>query len=932
MNLDLALKLVDYSDTSSDDEKQRMNADASLFTNRYSNASWKSPFVTREDRRARSVRKLAKKTHSFRVGTPQPATPQPSRIFPNLVSDHTKSGSTTYTRNGTHRPRDISSLFQATDSRPPCTPTQPHSHLQTPSSHTPPESHTFANINSKRSVYTPQPQTFANKCPFASAQKAFRAPNAPIKACSESKWEQAAFAMKLEENGCENEPESESAASTWGYTTPCKSIRHPWKLSSRSTETPKTPSKAKSKAQGHEASKNVDTLKSDFYEFHIEKPPVSASPFISRDKHSNTPIGISSNRKKAFRERFRELTLLERQKRRQEAAVSQTPPTSLDVPLASFTSPPPRHKNTLQSCGKSTQERPPDTIQGRTLYEYDWSFWKHLGNTAYSSANYEDAIRYYRQSVRALEGSLTLDHCLPQDRLLLKRDKGSLHANLSASLMMTSSLPEAKQEILYAIAMDPLQLRSYLRLARIQIMLGICEEARKTVSHMKALFWIESIQQDVRDPMATEKEASIGSEMEHREAISEIETSLQRYEEVCEKARHHQTIGSWSQAIYFWDQAIDIAPQDRHAHFEKTSALLHLRRFDDVFRMCVERLHQSKVYKLLDDLLDTPHTSEVLFDAIKVLGIEQSILWARALCYTNRSDEALRVLDVVGGMAPCCTKVHEFKRAWELLEERNEQGNTAFRGQDYVSAFRQYTDAIKIGDPFHYTKLATVYSNRAAAAMRLNRYEMGVSDCTDAMKLDPTHLRSLLRRARCYVHLEKYQLALSDFNAIVSKWSVQQEPSIGSKTDLLNERLDARRKLMQWEQAKKDQSANRSSRYSNRPNRNPSHASSRKNKNTRRFVHANQSRARKSSDQWWRPQNDEVVVTKRTHYEVLGVSRTASVTDIRKTYKKLALRYHPDKSNDPSCTEEFKEMTAAYNILSDMTARKMYDLDEGRMS
>ena len=65
---------------------------------------------------------------------------------------------------------------------------------------------------------------------------------------------------------------------------------------------------------------------------------------------------------------------------------------------------------------------------------------------------------------------------------------------------------------------------------------------------------------------------------------------------------------------------------------------------------------------------------------------------------------------------------------------------------------------------------------------------------------------------------------------------------------------------------------------------------------------------------------------KRDYYEVLGVGRTATVDDIKKAYRKLALKYHPDKNpGDSDAEEKFKEAAEAYGVLSDDEKRARYD-------
>ena len=66
--------------------------------------------------------------------------------------------------------------------------------------------------------------------------------------------------------------------------------------------------------------------------------------------------------------------------------------------------------------------------------------------------------------------------------------------------------------------------------------------------------------------------------------------------------------------------------------------------------------------------------------------------------------------------------------------------------------------------------------------------------------------------------------------------------------------------------------------------------------------------------------------TKRDYYDVLGVSKSADATEIKKAYRKLAMKYHPDKNpGDKEAEEKFKEINEAYEVLSDETKRRNYD-------
>lgn len=67
-------------------------------------------------------------------------------------------------------------------------------------------------------------------------------------------------------------------------------------------------------------------------------------------------------------------------------------------------------------------------------------------------------------------------------------------------------------------------------------------------------------------------------------------------------------------------------------------------------------------------------------------------------------------------------------------------------------------------------------------------------------------------------------------------------------------------------------------------------------------------------------------MSKKDFYSILGVSRSASPEEIKKSYRKLAMQYHPDKNpGDKKAEEKFKEISEAYDVLSDTKKREMYD-------
>ena len=67
------------------------------------------------------------------------------------------------------------------------------------------------------------------------------------------------------------------------------------------------------------------------------------------------------------------------------------------------------------------------------------------------------------------------------------------------------------------------------------------------------------------------------------------------------------------------------------------------------------------------------------------------------------------------------------------------------------------------------------------------------------------------------------------------------------------------------------------------------------------------------------------MAAKRDYYDVLGIDRKASQAELKKTYRKLALQYHPDKNKSADAEKKFKEINEAYEVLSDSKKRQTYD-------
>ncbi|KAK9666384.1 hypothetical protein RND81_14G181200 [Saponaria officinalis] len=93
------------------------------------------------------------------------------------------------------------------------------------------------------------------------------------------------------------------------------------------------------------------------------------------------------------------------------------------------------------------------------------------------------------------------------------------------------------------------------------------------------------------------------------------------------------------------------------------------------------------------------------------------------------------------------------------------------------------------------------------------------------------------------------------------------------------------------------------------------------------FITVTRRRIGHASPSFRRRMVSRVIVRAKSsdYYATLGVSRSASVKEIKAAYRRLARQYHPDVNKEPGATEKFKEISAAYEVLSDDQKRAMYD-------
>ena len=100
-----------------------------------------------------------------------------------------------------------------------------------------------------------------------------------------------------------------------------------------------------------------------------------------------------------------------------------------------------------------------------------------------------------------------------------------------------------------------------------------------------------------------------------------------------------------------------------------------------------------------------------------------------------------------------------------LLKTKKDEGNEAFKSGNLDVAFSLYSEALVV-DLENKATNAKLFFNRATVAAKLKKWNQAIADCTSAVALDDSYVKAYLRRAKCYMELEKYEDAIRDYERL----------------------------------------------------------------------------------------------------------------------------------------------------------------------
>lgn len=460
------------------------------------------------------------------------------------------------------------------------------------------------------------------------------------------------------------------------------------------------------------------------------------------------------------------------------------------------------------------------------------------------------------------------------------------YSNRAATRMALGRMRDALSDCMLAVAIDPDFLRVQVRAANCHLALGEIEDASK---------YFRMCLQSGSDVCVDQKiavEASDG--LQKAQKVSEC---MQRSAQLLQ----NKTSNDAEIALGVIDEALFISSYSEKLLEMKAEALFMLRKYEEVIQLCEQTFHfAEKNSPPLDangqsmELDSSESTKDVSFR-----------LWRCCLIFKSyftlgRLEEAIAALErhesgnggkMLESLIPLAGTVRE-------LLCRKSAGNEAFQAGRHSEAVEHYTAALSCTVESH-PFAAICFCNRAAAYKALRHITDAIADCNLAIALDGNYLKAISRRATLYEMIRDYDHAASDFHRLIALLTKQIEKSNQSgvsdrSINLANDLRQARMRLTAVEEeARKD--------------------------------------------------------IPLDMYLILGVESSVSVADIKRGYRKAALRHHPDKAGqslvrsdngDDGLWKEigaevhkdaeklFKMIAEAYAVLSDPSKRSRYDLEE----
>ncbi|CAL4957247.1 unnamed protein product [Urochloa decumbens] len=457
------------------------------------------------------------------------------------------------------------------------------------------------------------------------------------------------------------------------------------------------------------------------------------------------------------------------------------------------------------------------------------------------------------------------------------------YSNRAATRMSLGKMREALSDCQEAMGLDSSFLKAQVRAANCLLALGDVEEAQKAFEMCLRSSHLSSLDHKIVE------EASDG--IQKAQKISGFIHQSKEY--LIKKA-----FDKIPSALEMISDALSISLYSDNLMAMKAEALLLLQRYEEVIRLCEETLYAAERNSLC--LCPDKHSeSNNLDNNACSVKLWRYHLIAKSYFFLGKLEEAhlfLKKYDQIKVKECRCGKqsqesISSFSMAISELLQLKAAGNEAFQSGKYLEAVEHYTAAL-LSNNESLRFLAVCFCNRAAAYQATGQILDAIADCSLAIALDADYAKAISRRSSLYELIRDYEQAENDLRRLIALLEKQLQENMSMPSERTESiRSNLNRANLRFSSLERD--------------------------------------ARKGAS--------------LNVYLILGIEPSSSAVDIKKAYRKAALRHHPDKAGKFIVRSEnisdaiwreitnkirrdadylFKIIGKAYSMLSDPTMRR----------
>lgn len=400
-----------------------------------------------------------------------------------------------------------------------------------------------------------------------------------------------------------------------------------------------------------------------------------------------------------------------------------------------------------------------------------------------------------------------------------------------------------------------------------------------------------------------------------QEAVTDCETSINLDSSNAKahfrKANALKGMFKISEAMQSWEAGLALDPSNEAARKDRDSTQVSINAMENLrtmmsdngnssakFRVCWQQAeNMTKVFGTnnrqinlirVECMLGSGKTEDaynlsnsMMRSASGGSDLELLQLRAKILCHMGDVENAVRHLQQAMRADPDNATCRAFYKYTKEMEETKKAGDDAYRNGDYDEAIAKWTRSIEMSSAAkegyghgYKVYVAKLYCNRAQAKSKKGESEAAVHDCSSSIRANPRFLKAWLRRAELNFAMggkEALEQCINDYEKV----SDLQEQESGA--DDSTAKIDVKSRIKKAKVALKR-------------------------------------------------------AGKKDLYAILGVGQGATEDEIKRAYKKAALKYHPDKQatktekQKEEADVKFKAINEAYEVLSDAEKKKKYDM------